>query len=596
MTGPTAPDAVPLVSLSLGTEQDIFVLRRSGKSVADALGVEHQDQIRLATALSELGRDLLGSSAPTVVFGFVQGPQPTLRVAMSWKDGRGPGKESMLAAARLVQIHHSPSQRSLVIEQQVSAHVQTPESLQHAREVLMAHSGASVSEDARAQTSDLIAALEESRAQREELRRLNEELEETNRGVVALYSELSEELEETNRGVVALYAELDEKSRQLREASEAKTRFWANVSHELRTPVNSVVGLARLLLEFDVERLNEEQRRQVSLISASGATLLALVDELLDVAKAESGRLEPSWAPVDLRLVLGQLRDTLRGYGHGRDVELTVADRDLDLVSDDVMLTRILRNLLSNALKFTEAGTVSLDVATESTDDGDQVLFTVTDTGIGIPAEEQQQIFEEFYQVRGPHQRGRPGTGLGLPYARRLTELLGGSLTLTSSPGSGTQVTVRLPAGRQVSAAGCGGEVGPPLATVLVTVDDDDAFRATIRPVLDQLARRVVEVDQGGRAGSVVRQERPEAVLLDLHMPDLDGYAVLAEFAGDPDLRHVPVVVLTSAPRASLDHDRLTHARAVLGKATLTLSQLEAVLSKFIPHTEGAGGRKDIAP
>ncbi|MFD8802199.1 ATP-binding response regulator [Streptomyces atroolivaceus] len=596
MNIPTAQDAVPLVSLSLTTEHDIFVLRRSGKAAAEALGVEKQDQIRLATALSELGRDLLGSSEPAVTFGLVQGPDPVLRVSMFWKDGHGPGQESMLAAARLVQIHHTPSQRTLVIEQQLTVDAQTPESLQHTRELLMAHSGSSVSEDARAQTSDLIAALEESRAQREELRRLNEELEETNRGVVALYSELSEELEETNRGVVALYAELDEKSRQLREASEAKTRFWANVSHELRTPVNSVVGLARLLLEFDVERLNEEQRRQVSLISASGATLLALVDELLDVAKAESGRLEPNWAPVDLRVVLGQLRGTLRGYGHGRDVELMVADRDLHMVSDDVMLTRILRNLLSNALKFTEAGTVRLDVVTESTADGDHVLFTVTDTGIGIPAEEQQQIFEEFYQVRGPHQRGRPGTGLGLPYARRLTGLLGGTLTLTSSPGSGTRVTVRLPVGRPVPAAAGGGEPGPPLVTVLVTVDDDDAFRATVRPVLDQLAQRVVEVDQGSRAGSVVRRERPEAVLLDLHMPDLDGYAVLAEFAGDPDLREIPVVVLTSAPRASLDHDRLTHARAVLGKATLTLSQLESAFSAFTPHTQGSAGRKDITP
>ncbi|MFF3829973.1 ATP-binding protein [Streptomyces sp. NPDC002458] len=596
MNTSAAQEADPLVSFSLATEQDVFVLRRSGKSAAEALGVDNQDQIRLATALSELGRDLLGSSGLTVSFGVVSGPQPVLRVAMSWQDGHGPGEEAMKAAARLVPLRHTPSERTVAVEQPIAGEAGTAESVQQAREALLAHKGISVLDDTRAQTSDLIAALEESRAQREELRRLNEELEETNRGVVALYSELSEELEETNRGVVALYAELEDKSRQLREASEAKTRFWANVSHELRTPVNSVVGLARMLLEFDVERLDEEQRRQVSLISASGATLLALVDELLDVAKAESGRLEPTWSVVNLRVALGQLRGTLRGYGTPGAAELVVAESDARIVSDEVMLARILRNLLSNALKFTPAGTVRLDVTREDGPDGDHVVFTVSDTGIGIPEEEQQQIFEEFYQVRGPHQRGRSGTGLGLPYARRLTELLGGSLSLTSSPGSGTVVTVRLPADGPAAAGPDDQEAPAPLVAALVTVDDDDAFRATIRPLLGRLAGRVVEVGEGGLASSVVRRERPDAVLLDLHLPDLDGYAVLAQLAADPGLRAVPVVILTSTPAEDLDRDRLTHARAVLEKSTLTLPKLAAAFSEHVtPALPGADQKDDTA-
>ncbi|MET8574206.1 ATP-binding protein [Streptomyces sp. NPDC005012] len=574
------------MSLSLTTEQDVFVLRRSGKTVAEALGVEPQDQIRLATALSELGRDLLATRELTVRCVLVHAARPTLRFTLIWKDGPGPGGEALTAASRLVSLDRTAEGRGVVIEQPLGADVLPPELVERAREALGAHRGTTALDDARAQTADLIAALEESRAQREELSRLNAELEETNRGVMALYSELSEELEETNRGVVALYAELEEKSDQLREASEAKTRFWANVSHELRTPVNAVVGLARLLLEFDVERLNEEQHRQVQLISASGATLLALVDELLDVAKAESGRLEPTWGPVDLRALLGQLRGTLRGYARHGDAELVVAEPELHIVSDDVMLTRILRNLLSNALKFTESGTVRLDVAAEA----DEVVFTVTDTGVGIPQEEQQQIFEEFYQVRGPHQRGRSGTGLGLPYARRLTELLGGSLTLTSVAGTGTEVVVRLPA------RPAAGDDGPaePLITVLVTVDDDAAFRASVRPLLDRLAGRVVEVGLGCRAGDVVRAERPDAVLLDLHMPDVDGYAVLDGFAADPELRGIPVIVVTSAPGECLDRGRLRHARAVLGKSSLTPARLAAVFAEHVtPAGRGTEGAQE---
>ncbi|MEU0137367.1 ATP-binding protein [Streptomyces sp. NPDC006296] len=582
---PTAPDGiVHLATIALATEQDVRTLRRGAEAAAAALGAEGPDRTRLATALGGLGPALPGSLDLRVALSTVQGPCPVLRAALLWADGPGPDEGFVQAASGLVRVHHEDGSRTLLMEQRLTAEAQSAERVQRARDLLVRHIGGHVIEDDRARTVDLIAALEESRAQREELHRLNEELEATNRGVVALYTQLSEELEETNRGVVALYAELDEKSHQLRRASEAKTRFWAHVSHELRTPVNSVVGLARLLLDAGSGGLDEEQRRQVSLISASGATLLALVDELLDVAKAESGRLEPHPSAVDLRALLGQLRGTLKGYGTRGEVDLSVATSGLPLVTDEVMLTRILRNLLSNALKFTERGTVRLDVAADGGPGDEQVVFTVTDTGVGIPEEEQQQIFEEFYQVRGPHQRGRPGTGLGLPYARRLTELLGGTLTLTSRPGAGTRVVVRLPAG---TTAAPGGERPPALAR-LVTVDDDAAFRSTVRPVLARLAQQVSEVGEGARAIDTVRTERPDAVLLDLHMPDVDGYQVLAGLADDPELRGTPVVVVTSAPVASLDSARLTHARAVLDKSTLDLARLLAVLEDLDrPRTAG---------
>jgi signal transduction histidine kinase len=294
------------------------------------------------------------------------------------------------------------------------------------------------------QNARLTAALDEVRAQRDELARLNAELEETNRGVMALYHQLSDELEETNRGVVALYAELDEKSVQLRAASEAKTRFLANVSHELRAPVTAIIGLGRLLTDSASDRLTEDQARQVELIRGSATDLLSLVNDLLDLAKAEAGRVEPTITEVDLRAVFGQLRGTLRPLATRPEVDFVVEEPEVaTLRTDEVLLAQVLRNLLTNAIKFTAAGSIRL---TARQVDGD-VEFTVADTGTGIPPELHDRIFEEFFQVPGSRALSGKGTGLGLPYARRLVGILGGAMRVSSAPGSGSTFTVCLPVG-----------------------------------------------------------------------------------------------------------------------------------------------------
>ncbi|MCD0483696.1 hybrid sensor histidine kinase/response regulator [Streptacidiphilus sp. ASG 303] len=596
-----APDMRWRPVAALATEQDVFLLRRGGLVAAEALGLERQDQVRLATALSELGRDRLECTAVTTAFSVRGGAAATLVVTLRWQDGPPPSPESLASAARLVpRIRHVPAGQggSIAVEQDLPAGADPHGAwADRVRAMLGPTAGDTLSAGMRAQTHDLIAALEDVRAQREELHLLNQELEETNQGVLALYNELSQELEETNSGVVALYAELEDKTRRLQEVSEAKTRFWATVSHELRSPINSVIGLARLLLAPGSRPLDADQRQQVSLIAGSGSTLLALVDELLDVAKAESGQLRPQQAPVDLGVLLGQLQGTMRPSSPGGRVRLSVAGPAgvPEPVTDEVMLTRILRNLLSNALKFTEAGEVSLDVGTESAGGREWMLFTVRDTGVGIPHDQQERVFEEFYQVQGPHQRGRSGTGLGLPYARRLTELLGGTLALTSEPGRGTTVVVRLPVRPEPEApagpapadgpvpaaepAGAGPADGPRPLGVLLCVDDDPAFRAVVRPVLERLADRVVELDRATGIAEAVRREGADAVLLDLQMPGTDGYAAARELAGaGPEVGGVPLVVVTAAPDDAVDRDRLAHARAVLRKGGLTYERLAEVL------------------
>ncbi|MEV6305018.1 sensor histidine kinase [Actinoplanes sp. NPDC051861] len=441
----------PLMSMRLRVEQDIFVVRQLGREVARAVGLETQDQTRMATALSEVGRVLLaGGQDADVAFTVVPYGVPTLQVSMAHP---APGEAGRLAeqlqqVGRLVDTMEVDDGGSGTVVRMArrlppGAPPLTPARMDEIRTGLAQHVPGSPLDELAVQNQQLIAALDEVRAQRDDLARLNAELEETNRGVMALYHQLSEELEETNRGVVALYAELDEKSVQLRAASEAKSRFLANVSHELRAPVTAIIGLGRLLTDSGSDDLTEEQDRQVGLIRTSATDLLTLVNGLLDLAKAEAGRIEPNWSDVDLRAMFGQLRGTLRPLATRPEVDFIVEEPAVPGIrSDEVLLAQVLRNLLTNALKFTEDGSVRLSVRST----GGDVEFVVADTGTGIPPELHERIFEEFYQVPGSKPVSGRGTGLGLPYARRLAGILGGGLRVDSEPGSGSTFTLQLPA------------------------------------------------------------------------------------------------------------------------------------------------------
>ncbi|MEU4238964.1 ATP-binding protein [Actinoplanes sp. NPDC026619] len=439
--------------MRMRVEQDVFVVRQLGREVARAVGMEQQDQTRLATALSEVARVVVAAGqAADVVFEAELDRVPRLRVTVlnPFPGGAAEMTPQLGQVGRLVDtLEVGDGETGTVVSMArrlpASAPRLTPERMDEIRAGLAQHVPGTPFDELSVQNQQLIAALDEVRAQRDDLARLNAELEETNRGVMALYNQLSQELEETNRGVVALYAELDEKSEQLRMASEAKSRFLANVSHELRAPVTAVIGLARLLNDPASEPLAGEQRRQVELISSSAGDLLTLVNDLLDLAKAEAGRIEPEWAEVDLRALFGQLRGTLRPLATRPEVEFVVEEPTVpSMPSDEVLLARVLRNLLTNAIKFTVEGSVRL--AARAVDD--DVEFTVADTGTGIPPELHERIFEEFYQVPRSRAITGKGTGLGLPYARRLVGILGGGLRVESEVGRGSTFTVRLPASR----------------------------------------------------------------------------------------------------------------------------------------------------
>jgi CheY-like chemotaxis protein len=310
--------------------------------------------------------------------------------------------------------------------------------------------------------------------------------------------------------------------------------------------------------------------------------LLALVNQLLDLAKAESNRLEPRWSRVDIATVFRQLRGTLRPLARP-DVALVVVD-PVDVapvITDEVMLAQILRNLLTNGLKFTAAGEVRLEARPAAGRPG--VVITVSDTGIGIPPDEQERVFEEFYQVRSSYQPTGAGTGLGLPYARRLTQILGSTLELRSVPGEGTTVAVTMPLTPSdvdvdeqvlIPAELAASSAGPGRLGRVLLVDDDAAFRFRVRQAVGALTDTVDEASDGEEALAVIAEQPPDAIVLDLRMPRMGGLELLAVLAGDQRWRDIPVLIVTAAEVDDIARGGITHAIGVLDKATFTDADL----------------------
>ncbi len=260
---------------------------------------------------------------------------------------------------------------------------------------------------------------------------------------------LQTELDETNRGVLALYAELDTQAQQLRQATELKSRFLAYMSHEFRTPIASVRSLTRLLLDRVDGPLTPEQEKQITFIRHTAEEFADMVNDLLDLAKVEAGRIDVSPAWFELVDLFAALRGMFKPLLVNPDVQLIFEEPQgvSQLFTDDAKLSQILRNFISNALKFTTHGEVRVS-ATVGPDGhgGEEITFSVSDSGIGIAREFHDTIFQDFTQIGSPVQKRLRGTGLGLSLSKRLAELLGGRVALRSEPGVGSMFSVSVPA------------------------------------------------------------------------------------------------------------------------------------------------------
>ena len=340
-----------------------------------------------------------------------------------------------------------------------------------------------------------------------------------------------------------LYRELKEQSFELELASRHKSEFLASMSHELRTPLNAVLGFSEVLLERMFGDINERQEEYLRDIHGSGKHLLELLNEILDLSKVEAGRMELEYTSFDLRPVLEETVSMLRerAGAHGIDLRVEIADDVGAIYSDELRLKQVLLNLVTNAVKFTgDGGSVVVRAARRAT----SVDITVTDTGIGVPDGDRERIFESFQQG-GRGSSREEGTGLGLTLSRRIVELLGGRMWLESRVGVGSTFGFSIPArDRSPGEAEREGGPGRVLGEVVV-IEDDRPSLDLMTAYLSGASLKVTTARDGPSGLEAVRRVRPDAVLLDIRLPGIDGWSVLEALKGEPETRDIPVIVVS---------------------------------------------------
>lgn len=392
-----------------------------------------------------------------------------------------------------------------------------------------------------------------------------EEQERRIREVETLNADLERKVADRTRELAAALAHIEEANASLRdanaklvEASRAKSLFLANVSHELRTPLNAVIGFSDYLIGPDFDNLTPRQRGFLCDIRDSGEHLLQLINDILDLSKIEAGKMEVRLAECPAEDAVRETVAMVRQQAERKGI-LLVADATPGLVRvDPKMLRQVLANLLSNAVKFTpEGGRVDVRVRRDGTD----FVVSVSDTGIGIPEEARSRIFEEFFQVDGSYARKHQGTGLGLALVKRIVDLHGGEVAVSSEVGRGSRFTCRFPGAAIASAPAAEPERSDPPAQAVarsretrersagrlrvLVVDRDPVSRKLVRNVLRVRGREVLEAANPVEGVEVARRERPDLVLLDLSIESESPEGTIRDFLRDPALSGIPVVALS---------------------------------------------------
>ncbi len=546
---------IALLSIELTAEPDVVLARQRARLLAELLDFDLQDQTRIATAVSEIARNAFQYAGGGRVSFSVEREDHADAFVVRVAD-RGPGIGNVdeifegryrsrtgmgvgLAGARKLmdelRIDTGPERGTVIGLVKRRPRTLPPLASNFAVGVgdrLAARAVESPFEEVRQQNQELMHALAVLREREEELLRVNREL------------------AETNTGIRALYAELEDKAEALRAATETKARFHSQMSHEVRTPINAILGLSEVLLDGSVVAPLSAQEKPLGFIRKAAQDLSVLVDDLLDLAKLEAGKMKVRRAPFAVGDLFAALRGMLRPLHRSEAVRLVFDDVSAlpALDSDEGKVAQILRNFVVNALKFTAVGEVRVSARW----DAERVTFDVRDTGCGIAAADLPHLFEDFSQVGDARAKG---TGLGLVVCRNLATLLGGDVDVESTAGEGSVFRLRVPHRAEATLA----SMGPEDRSVLI-IDDDPAARCVLRAVVGD--RPVVEATSGEAGLDAARTRRPSIVLLDLGLPGLDGFGVLEGLAADPATARIPVIVHSSR-RLDVRERALLDARTV---------------------------------
>jgi len=546
-----------ILTLAIASERDTVAARQRARQIARLLGFDSQDQTRISTAVSEIARNAFnyagggrveysieGRTSPQLFIIYIRDSGPGVRDLENILEGRYKSSTGMgmgiLGARRLMdqfEIESGPGKGTTIWLKKLlpsRSRVWKPQDLPALAAQLAGEGPQDAFQELQHQNQELLNALEEIRTRQIELSRLNREL------------------EDTNRGVVALYAELDEKADHLRRADDLKSRFLSNMSHEFRSPLNSILALSGLLLNRSDGELSAEQEQQTEYIRKAARDLLDLVNDLLDLAKVEAGKVEAK--PVEFLVadLFAALRGMLRPLLLNQSVDLVFEDVDHipAIFSDEGKISQILRNFISNALKFTERGEVR--VSASMAENGD-VVFSVADTGIGIAPEDQQRIFQDFAQVDNPIQRRVKGTGLGLPLSQKLATLLGGEVRLQSQPGIGSTFTAQIPLryeprveiGLQSEAALVAVAADPANLPVLV-LEDKVEMMMMYRSYLKNSGFQLIPATTIREAQEILETISPRVIILDVVLRSEDSWRLLAELKKNSHTRGIPVLIAST--------------------------------------------------
>ena len=578
-----------LLTMDIRYEHDVVLARQRARTIAAALKLDVQAQTRIATAVSEVVRNAfqyagggsidfeVDNSVDKMLLISVRDKGPGIPNLDEIFDGKYVSKTGMgigmVGAKRLLDLFEVETKKgkgTSVTLGKIIPYKFTrlgDSELTSLLKTIERKPSDDPYEELQQQNKELMRTLEELRARQLELAQLNREL------------------DETNRGVVALYAELNDKADFLQRASELKSHFLSNMSHEFRTPLNSILALSQILIDRMDGELTSEQERQVTFIRRSAQDLTDLVSDLLDLAKVEAGKVTIRPGAFTVESLFAALRGMLRPLlAQNSSVALVFEDpiNIPELYSDEAKISQVLRNFISNALKFTERGEVRISARMGH---DETVVFSVADTGIGIAPADRERIFQEWEQVEGKLQKTAKGTGLGLPLSRKLAQLVGGDVYVKSEVGVGSTFFASIPisytgATEAVYVPDVKRELDASKLPVLVVEDNREAL-FIYEKYLKGTEFQVVPAQDLKEARRALEEFKPIAIVLDVLLQGEHSWQLLQELKQNPSTKEIPVFVVTvveNEGKAMALGATAFHAKPI--DRTWLIEQLQAILNR----------------